>query len=1375
MGLVGREIVQTQTWIDPNAPKPPSLNYKETFPITVFEAVRRDMNDEDSETLLQALEHIEKELMNKQPIFPGKSANFLMTFAGAPGAVSSIAISQNIPWDPKDQSNSRIPTEKAVGDLLFKLGLVDQDGNIDPDHGMKVRWSDVIGRPLLYDDLGWNDDGFMTQKAVTTNINILKDTMESFTNNMNDDFNIVKKMVTDHTSNISNPHHVTVDQIGAISKEIFESHLVEINPHHVTKEQIGLENVDNTSDLDKPISKLTQNAIEELNKFLNTLKTEVGDLNYVANVSYDQPSGALTITYRDNTNLVLNIPIDGLVDEIKYDSETKELVVIELSGNKTRVNISELFVRYYGSIGPNITVQIEEYESKPNEDGRLEITREKVRQIWNKDGKGSTDADPDEIDKPTVDGVWNVDGVGDTEATEKEITKEIVDYTWETDGLGPFNDEDGGLSDSTGGSKYIIRAFLNELSVTENLMADNAVSTRVLKNFSITNDKIMDMTITGGKLVDRTITSDKLAYEAVSTNRLANRAVTGAKLFSSDIPNRVLAVRNRNTDPVWTQITPTMLGDASVTTRSIKDSSVTREKLADKSVSTRSIENGAVTNDKLGYRSITNNKIEESTIEGHKLVNDPEFIGTPTITQSPSYSSNNHQIPDTSWVKHLIQNMVITNENIGDRIVDGRSLFTSSIRKRALVVNRANSDPEWGLIENEMIAKEAIDTDKIINNSVTNTKIKDKSIETRHFTNDSIKEEFLKESSVSMNKIAKSDAANMVLAALSNYSHPQYSKVTRDMLEVNAIGGTKVIEDHSIPLSKLVPSSKSHRILGTGLSGSNPEWMQVTTGMISNHAVTGEKLFLSPKDNRVLACINSGDEAQWLQVLGPMIAERTIGRLNLDYGCIWEEHLQNNIIEAKHIFDRTITSDKIAGRAITGVELFTSEIPNRILGVSSEPYSNPQWLQVTSDMIEDKAIDKRKFFRSKHPYRVLGVTQADVPPEYLMITNDFIMDNTITSGKLVHNFVLHGTPELTVTPKDNANNHQIPDTSWVRNTFKEMIKDFDSVYGTVTKEMLQERSVDGTKLFTSDYDGPRVLGVTKKGEDPEYILIEEDLIVNGSVTTNKLQRDIHLLGSPVLDIRPAADTSDSVGNGDLIPDCQWVLDRITEAKSGSSFPGSGSSGGGTTGASLVEGSVLTKYLQDRAVTGAKLFSSIQDNRVLAVLNANEDPKYVQVNSNMIADKSILSKHLFSSGENNRLLGVNVAGESPKYIKVNNDMMEDESISRSNIQNRSVDNSKIEDKTITFEKLADQAMIDSIKLFDKSVTTQKIDDGAVETEKIKDEAVTNEKLAKDLILKGIPTVESNIPLEQRSLRNTIISNRLPKDTDGEEGDIWIVYI
>ena len=813
-----------------------------------------------------------------------------------------------------------------------------------------------------------------------------------------------------------------------------------------------------------------------------------------------------------------------------------------------------------------------------------------------------------------------------------------------------------------------------------------------------------------------------------------------------------------------------MIADEAVTSRALKDLSITRDKLADRSVITRHLENESVTNDKLAYRTITNSRIAESTIEGSKLKNNIALPGTPTIGTRPTALSNNDQIPDTRWVKDLIASMVITNNNLGDRIVNGRTLFTSSTKKRVLVVNRANSDPEWGQIEKEMMANDSVDTNQIANNAVINTKIADNSLETRHFTSNSIKEEFLKESSVSMNKIVKSESANMILGVTEMNSHPRYTKVTRDMLDANAVGGARVIEDKSVPLSKLVPSEQSHRVIGVGLKGSNPEWMQVTTNMIANHAVGGQQLFTSPSNNRVLAVVNSSDDPSWLQVQRDMIAERAVDRLNIANGAIWQEHLQEGIIEDRHIADRTISSDKLAARSINGEKLFTSPMMNRVLAVIDAPYTDPQWVQITNEMLADGCIDRSKLFQSKHPNRVLGVTEAGVPPEYLMITNDFIMDDTIKSSKLTRNLILKGTPELTVSPDEGADNHQIADTSWVRSVFKSLIKNFEAVYGTVTNEMLDKRAVTGDKLFTSHYDGPRVIGVTKANEDPEYLLVEEDMIADGAVTTNKIQRDVHLLGSPVIDVRPAGSSSDNNGGGDLIPDCQWVLDRIAEA--GGTLPGGSSSG--TTGVALTDGSVITKYIQDRSVIGSKLFTSATKNRVLAVLDPNTDPVYTQITSDMIGDRQVIGSKLFTSEEHNRVLAVGIKGSDPEYMQINTSMIEDKAVNGDKIADLSINTNHVINGAITFDKLANEPLVDTTRIQDNSVTTEKIVDKSIETEKIEDKAITSEKLDDNLVLRGTPTVKSVTP-ETRSLKNITISSELPTADDGEDGDLWITYI
>lgn len=72
------------------------------------------------------------------------------------------------------------------------------------------------------------------------------------------------------------------------------------NPHKVTKEQVGLDKVDNTSDLDKPISKATQAALDQIdeNIIINPDKTYLlfGGTTFAApQVAYDIDFGDGTI------------------------------------------------------------------------------------------------------------------------------------------------------------------------------------------------------------------------------------------------------------------------------------------------------------------------------------------------------------------------------------------------------------------------------------------------------------------------------------------------------------------------------------------------------------------------------------------------------------------------------------------------------------------------------------------------------------------------------------------------------------------------------------------------------------------------------------------------------------------------------------------------------------------------------------------------------------------------------------------------------------------------------------------------------------------------------------------------------------------------
>lgn len=68
--------------------------------------------------------------------------------------------------------------------------------------------------------------------------------------------------VSEHIADKNNPHETTAEQVGAVPIADFEAHTGDTdNPHGVTADQVGLGNVDNTSDMDKPVSTAQQAAI----------------------------------------------------------------------------------------------------------------------------------------------------------------------------------------------------------------------------------------------------------------------------------------------------------------------------------------------------------------------------------------------------------------------------------------------------------------------------------------------------------------------------------------------------------------------------------------------------------------------------------------------------------------------------------------------------------------------------------------------------------------------------------------------------------------------------------------------------------------------------------------------------------------------------------------------------------------------------------------------------------------------------------------------------------------------------------------------------------------------------------------------------------
>ena len=159
------------------------------------------------------------------------------------------------------------------------------------------------------------------------------------------------------------------------------------NPHEVTKTQVGLGNVDNTSDLDKPISTATQNALNlkvntadlgnaeldiqkngtsvgkftanaSTDKVINlVIPTQASDVSalpdstkYGASLSLTINSSTFVVTAQlkdqDGNNLgsaqTIDLPLESVVVNGSYDSTNKKIILTLENGNTIDIPVGDL-------------------------------------------------------------------------------------------------------------------------------------------------------------------------------------------------------------------------------------------------------------------------------------------------------------------------------------------------------------------------------------------------------------------------------------------------------------------------------------------------------------------------------------------------------------------------------------------------------------------------------------------------------------------------------------------------------------------------------------------------------------------------------------------------------------------------------------------------------------------------------------------------------------------------------------------------------------------------------------------------------------------------------------------------------------------------
>ena len=187
------------------------------------------------------------------------------------------------------------------------------------------------------------------------------------------------KLIDDHIRDFNNPHKVTKDQIGLgkvenyspaempisnavqteitrIDKELLgaatdlTAHIKDTNnPHQTTKEQVGLGKVDNTSDLEKPISVPQQNKFNRVDRELDKkalqtdLAAHVSDFNNPHHVTKEQV-GLGKVDNTSDLEKPISIAVQEALNNIKINATgyaTKEELTNHINDKNNPHNVTK--------------------------------------------------------------------------------------------------------------------------------------------------------------------------------------------------------------------------------------------------------------------------------------------------------------------------------------------------------------------------------------------------------------------------------------------------------------------------------------------------------------------------------------------------------------------------------------------------------------------------------------------------------------------------------------------------------------------------------------------------------------------------------------------------------------------------------------------------------------------------------------------------------------------------------------------------------------------------------------------------------------------------------------------------------------------------
>ena len=165
-----------------------------------------------------------------------------------------------------------------------------------------------------------------------------------------------------------------------------DAHIARIdNPHTVTKAQVGLGNVNDTSDLEKPVSTAqgvaiaavqaevdaaelrldsAEGRLDVIEPALVTAELDIDNLevaNMFKSASFNATNGVVTFTRYDDTTVTIDLPTELIVSSGYYDEDTKSIVLVLTTGAEITIPVEDVFTEINADIALKIDKDITGY------------------------------------------------------------------------------------------------------------------------------------------------------------------------------------------------------------------------------------------------------------------------------------------------------------------------------------------------------------------------------------------------------------------------------------------------------------------------------------------------------------------------------------------------------------------------------------------------------------------------------------------------------------------------------------------------------------------------------------------------------------------------------------------------------------------------------------------------------------------------------------------------------------------------------------------------------------------------------------------------------------------------------------------------------